>query len=79
MLVVAISVKDQEYFYKASSAHKVSKASAERICRALNEANYQLKPGETWAVHDVGPWDKAAVYAADRPARIYKNHVKLYN
>ena len=63
MKVVAKSVKGNEFLYSAKSAHKVAKASAEAICKALNDSNYDLKNGETWFVHDVDKYDNAFQYA----------------
>ena len=48
MVVLAKAVLGQEFLYNASSSHEVSKASADIICKALNEARWQLKDGEVW-------------------------------
>lgn len=64
MKIVAKSVKGHEFMYSAKSAHKVSERSANLICKALNSANYDLKDGETWFVHDVNQYDSAYDYAS---------------
>ena len=48
MVVLAKAVLGQEFFYEAASCHEVSKASADVICKALNDAKYNLKDGEIW-------------------------------
>ena len=63
MFVVAKSVKGHEYMYSAKTAHKVSKASANYICKVLNEYNFNLKEGEVWHVHEVGTLDNAYDFA----------------
>ena len=63
MIVLAKSVKGAEYMYKASTAHKVSKASAEKIAAALNEKKWQLNDGEIWYMHDVAEFTNAGAYA----------------
>lgn len=66
MLVLAISKQGAEFLYKASTAHKVSKASADKIAEALNASGYMLKAGEVWHKHEVylyGSGANAAAYA----------------
>lgn len=48
MVVLAKAVLGKEFFYDASSSHEVSKASADIICKALNDAKYDLKDGQVW-------------------------------
>ena len=77
MLVVAKSVKGHEFMYSAKSAHQVPKASANQICKALNDANYRLTDNEVWFVHEVGPYDNAYVYGefqsfSKRKGKIYE-------
>lgn len=48
MIVLAKAVLGKEFLYKASSSHEVSKASADIICKALNDAKWQLEDGEVW-------------------------------
>lgn len=63
MMIVAKSVKGQEFLYGARTAHKVPKASAQKICKALNDANWKLNGGEIWFVHEVDQYDSAFEYA----------------
>lgn len=63
MLVLAKSVKGQEFLYSAPSAHAVAKKSAEQICSTLNEIRYGLKDNEVWYIHDVSEYDTAFDYA----------------
>ena len=63
MLVLAKSCVGREYLYSARSAHKVSNASAQKICDIANKYNFKLSEGECWHVHDVGVYDDAYDYA----------------
>ena len=76
MKILAISCEGSEFFYRASTAHKVSKASANAICKALNEIRYNLKPGEVWHVHDVEGWENAGIYAETQAFRMYKGRLQ---
>ena len=48
MIVLAKAILGKEVFYEPSSCNEVSKASADMICKALNDAKYDLKDGEVW-------------------------------
>ena len=48
MIVLAKAILGKEFFYEFSSCHEVSKASADMICKALNDAKYDLKDSEVW-------------------------------
>ena len=63
MLVVAKSLKGQEFLYNARSSHAVPKTSAKKICQALNDIRYELKDDEVWHVHEVDQYDIAFLYA----------------
>lgn len=63
MKIIAKSVKGHEYAYSAKSAHKVSNASANYICKVLNDYNFKLNDGEVWFIHEVGAYDTAYEYA----------------
>lgn len=76
MLVCAISVEGKEYLYKSSTAHKVSKASAARICAALNKVRYNLKEGEVWYIHEVDNYDNASVYAEAQSFKVYRGGLR---
>ena len=65
MLVIAISIKGQEYLYRPATARRVSQSSADYVCRVANENKYLLKnDNETWYIHNVDNYDAAAVYAS---------------
>lgn len=78
ILVLAKSIKGQEFLYSARSAHKVSKASANSICKALNDAGYELKEGEVWHVHQVDKYDNAWVYAHGQEFRVRKGNIQRW-
>ena len=59
MKIVAKALKGQEFFYRASTAHKVSERSANVIAKALNESGYELKDNEVWHVFDIDEYDSA--------------------
>jgi len=63
MIILAKAVKGHEFLYSAISAHKVSKASAEKIRDVLNGLNYKLNNGEIWHVFEVENFERAAAYA----------------
>lgn len=48
MIVLAKAILGKEFFYEPSSCHEVSKTSADMICKALNDAKYDLKDGQVW-------------------------------
>lgn len=76
MKVLAISMKGHEYFFRASTAHKVSERSAKKIMDALNKAKYGLKENEVWHLHEVGMYDNAYAYATYQEFRIYKGNIR---
>ena len=77
MKVVAISVKGQEFFYSASSAHKVSERSADTICRILNKVGYMLNSEDkVWHIHTVDQYDMAYQYAEYQHFTIRNGRVK---
>ena len=76
MTILAKSVKDHEFLYNAKTAHKVSKANAEKIRDVLNGCNYKLKDGETWHIHDVSEtYDNAGAYASYQAFTINKKGI----
>lgn len=76
MKVLAVSLKGQEYFFRASTAHKVSERSGERIMDALNKARYGLKEHEVWHLHEVSSYDNAYAYASYQEFKIYKGNIR---
>lgn len=64
MKIVAITNNGQEFLFKVKTAHKVSNAGAEKICKILNHIKYQLKAStEKWWVYDIDQYDMAYDYA----------------
>lgn len=61
-LVKALDGK--EFIYQPSSAHGVSKASAQAICDALNKIRHDLKAGQVWRVMTFDQYDSAYEIAA---------------
>lgn len=61
--ILAITHPGSEYLYYSLSAHKVSKASAQLICKVCNQYKFKLKEGECWHVYEVGLYDGAYDYA----------------
>lgn len=78
MYCIAKSVKGAEYMYNASSAHKVSKASAQKIADALNNAKWNIKDNEVWHVHEIDRYDRAYDYAEWQEFRVYKGSIRRY-
>lgn len=74
MLVIAKSVKGKEFLYKADTARKVSKASAEKICEIVNDMKWRLEENEVWHIHEVDQYDDAYFYA-ERQAFTIRNGV----
>lgn len=79
MLVLAISTKGHEFFYDARTAHKVSKAAAEKIRDICNEYKFRLKDGETWFLHEVDQYDTAYEYAQFQKFTIRNGIVKAHS
>ena len=64
MKIVAITTDGQEFLFKVRTAHKVSTAGAEKICKILNHIRYNLKSGaEKWWVYEIDKYDMAYDYA----------------
>lgn len=79
MIVLAKAVKGQEFLYNVSSAHEVSKASADFICKVLNETKYNLKDGEVWhKFSNIGPYCPAWDWATTQTFKKYKNTIRRY-
>lgn len=62
--IIAKTIDGKEFVYSRKSAHAVSAAGAEAICKTLNDNKYQLKEGEKWHVYDVGAWELEYMGAA---------------
>ena len=64
MIVVAKSVKGQEFLYNPKSAHQVKGMKPEKMAEFLNKQGHDLKTGEVWHVHEVGQYDNAYGWAS---------------
>lgn len=77
MVVLAKAVLGQEFFYEAASCHEVSKASADVICKALNDAKYNLKDGQVWhKFTDFCQYSAGWEYATFQKFSRYKNRIR---
>lgn len=64
MKIVAITTDGAEFWFKVRTAHKVSNAGAEKICKILNHIRYDLNAtAEKWWVYDIDKFDIAYDYA----------------
>lgn len=81
MLVLALSRKGAEFSYAPSTARKVSKASAETICKIANEHKflYECYPNCVWHPHEVYPVDRAYEYAQHQSFTIRNGVVSARN
>lgn len=68
---VAITTPGTEYFYRANTAHIVSRDNAARILKALNDAGHMLRPGEIWHLYRTDDTESV-------PYRFYIRSGKLY-
>ena len=78
MKIVAVSPKGKEYIYNFTTAHEVSKASAEKICKCLNDHKFRIRDDQVWAIHDADRYDNGYYYAEDQKFRVYKGQVREY-
>ena len=78
MLVAALSVKGQEFFYKANTARKVSRASGQKIVDIANECQFLFSayPGHVWYLHEVDQYDVAFDFAQYQKFTIRNGIVK---
>lgn len=79
MTIIAKTTEGKEYLYSVKSAHKVSKASADYICKICNEYKYRLKEGEKWNIYDIDAYENAYEVALQQHGRVYKGIVKMYS
>ena len=77
MTILAKSTKDYEFIYMPSTAHKVSRASADKIMRALNAARYNLSgEREIWHRYEISVYDtRAFCFAETQEFRIRKGKI----
>jgi hypothetical protein len=75
MIVIARAKKGAEFLYSYGSAHKVPKASARKICDALNRLQYGITEEQVWHVFEVDEYDRAFFYGERQSFRIYRNKI----
>lgn len=64
MYILALTQKGAEFIYNLSTAHQVSKNSAEKIKDTLNQLKYKIKnEGQIWFTYEVDKFDTAYSYA----------------
>lgn len=78
IFIIAKTRPGQEYLYSPATAHKVSKASADYICKVCNHYNFKLKEGECWHVYEVGMYETAYDYAQYQKFTVRNGIVKEY-
>jgi len=78
MLIAAKAAAGAEFMYSTKSAHKVSKASGQRIVDALNRIGFDLKPGEVWHLYNVSEYDNAYYIAESQQFKVYKGSIRRY-
>ena len=60
MKIVAVTFEGKEFLFKERTAHRVSNAGAEKICKILNHERWKLKnTAEKWWVYEVDRYDMA--------------------
>ena len=74
--IIAKTNKGKEFMYYRAFTYQVSNASAEIICKAMNDANYQLSDGELWKVYTVA--DYTFKYETMYKAVRYRDKVRFY-
>ena len=81
MKIIAKTIKGQEFMYSASSAGKVSNASADKICAIVNEHKTMLgaKENEYFKVYEIDRYSKAWDFAQFRAYTIRNGVVTVRN
>lgn len=51
--IIAKTIKGKEFIYSKMDSYRVSKASADKVCEALNGARWNIKGDEVWKVYTV--------------------------
>lgn len=77
MIVLVKAIKGKEFLYDGTSAHEVSKAAADIICKALNDAKYKLKDNEVWYKYtDFCKYSSGWEYAVQQQFTRYKGSIR---
>lgn len=75
-MILALSAVGAEYCYKISTAHAVSRRSADNIAARLNAIGYQHMDGWIWYAHEIDEYDRAYDFAGMQKFTIYRNMIK---
>lgn len=77
MYILALTQKGAEFIYNLSTAHQVSKNSAEKIKDTLNQLKYKIKSdSQVWHIYEVDRYDAAYDYATLQRFTIRNNTIK---
>lgn len=52
MMVIAKTIKGQEFFHSVREMYEAPKSSASKICDVMNAMHFRLKEDEVWHVYD---------------------------
>lgn len=75
MKLIAIAPKGKEYLHSKTQAFYAPNASADKICKILNDTKFRLKnENEVWHVYD---YDFTMNYYVNGRFSIYKGAVRL--
>ena len=55
---VAVAPLGKEYMYNKGTAHKVSKASKEKICEILNDSKFRINDNQAWHIYELEQYDR---------------------
>lgn len=74
---IAKTYEGREFVYSREKCYYIPAASADLICKSLNAAHYDLKPGEKWHIYDVHAGDGMYIFRAikRRGDRIYITNI----
>ena len=73
--LIAKSIVGKEYMHSRSQAYLADKEEADKICAALNRAEYQLKEGECWHVYDYAPSYVDQIISLTKTGRIKLSYI----
>ena len=76
MTIIARTNAGTEFLYQANTAHKASKACAEKIAETLNRISWNIKPGQIWHVYEAYPASLAYEYANAQEFKIYRGTIR---
>ena len=73
---IAKTIEGSEFIHSKKDAYFVSTAGRLEICKALNDAKYQLKAGEKWHIYKNDWYTETFIYRVlkRRNGRIYSTY-----